>query len=72
MRLTLAFVLLLGACSTKSVRPEPQAPTDAGSDGAIDTASDHLANSAENHQVGCDPAQCMILVDAGAPACRQW
>ena len=27
----------------------------------------YFANGAENHQAGCDPAQCMILVDAGPP-----
>ena len=83
MRVTIAAFLLFCACSTKTARPDAQAPTDAASDVATEVASDHpvqcpgagasgfpccyFASSAGIQQAACDPAECMILLDAGAP-----
>lgn len=83
MRFILAAVLLLYACSTKTPRSDAQAQADATLDVPGDMASDHpvqcpgasasgfpccyFSNSAATPQAGCDPAECMILLDAGAP-----
>jgi hypothetical protein len=82
MRLALGALLLVCACSTKTPRPDAQGLADANSD-ASDVAAEHpiqcpaatasgfpccyFANSAEAQQTSCDPAECMILLDAGAP-----